>query len=440
MQVKKAYEITDAKIQFVSLVDKAANLKSFLITKAKDGQANFSTYGQIVAKDAEHHFVTGVVYEPMAEDAHGNYMTEEEITKAAYFFAKSGAKVDLQHNFEPLPGAEVVESWVAKADFSIDGEPVKKGTWLMTVELSDGTLWNAIEKGEITGFSMGGVGNYSEEDVDLDTVEKATAEKKGLFKKLAGLCGFDVVEKGEMADLYAERSKANQFWTAFNSLQDTLSHYDCYSDKQWLESDEAKIREALEDFSSILQEVLSGGQPVMKAIATEAPVAKAGKKLSGKNRETLQGIYDSLGTFLASFDEQEDPDKRPPEDGGAPEDGGEEKPSESDEDKEDKEVTKAEVEKLIQTNVEKALGAQPAPEAQITPEAVQKMVDAAIAKAVAPQPEEAPLTQEAVAKMVDEAVSKAVEPVLKARGVPSALNDDGSQPVQKSQHYMTGIL
>ena len=32
MEVKKAYEITDAKIQFVSLVDKAANLKKFLIT------------------------------------------------------------------------------------------------------------------------------------------------------------------------------------------------------------------------------------------------------------------------------------------------------------------------------------------------------------------------------------------------------------------------
>ena len=147
MKVKKAYEITDAKIQFVSLVDKAANLKRFLITKAQDGQASFSTYGRIIAKDADHHFVTGVVYEPMAEDAHGNYMTEEEITKAAYYFAKSGAKVDLQHSFEPLTGAEVVESWIAKADFSIDGTPVTKGTWLMTVELSDDSLWAAIEKG-----------------------------------------------------------------------------------------------------------------------------------------------------------------------------------------------------------------------------------------------------------------------------------------------------
>ena len=43
MKVEKAIEISDAKIQFVSLVDKAANKRQFLITKADDGQAQFST-------------------------------------------------------------------------------------------------------------------------------------------------------------------------------------------------------------------------------------------------------------------------------------------------------------------------------------------------------------------------------------------------------------
>ena len=34
--LRKAYEITDAKIQFVSLVDKAANKRQFLIKKEED--------------------------------------------------------------------------------------------------------------------------------------------------------------------------------------------------------------------------------------------------------------------------------------------------------------------------------------------------------------------------------------------------------------------
>ena len=96
-KIAKAYAITDAKISFVSLVDKAANKKQFLITKSEDGAANFATFGRILKADADSHFVTGIVYEPMVEDTQGNYMTEEEITKAAYWFAKNGNQVDLQH-------------------------------------------------------------------------------------------------------------------------------------------------------------------------------------------------------------------------------------------------------------------------------------------------------------------------------------------------------
>lgn len=76
--------------------------------------ANFATFGRILKADADSHFVTGIVYEPMVEDTQGNYMTEEEITKAAYWFAKNGNQVDLQHCFKKCDGAEVVESYVAK--------------------------------------------------------------------------------------------------------------------------------------------------------------------------------------------------------------------------------------------------------------------------------------------------------------------------------------
>lgn len=92
MKVEKAIEISDAKIQFVSLVDKAANKRQFLITKADDGQAQFSTLGKILKVDAETHYVTGIVYEPLIEDAHGNFMTESEIRKAAFWFAKTAIR------------------------------------------------------------------------------------------------------------------------------------------------------------------------------------------------------------------------------------------------------------------------------------------------------------------------------------------------------------
>lgn len=457
--LKKAYEITDAKIQFVSLVDKAANKRQFLIKKEDGGKATFATYGRIVKADAETHYVTGVVYEPMAEDSHGNFMTEAEITKAAYWFAKNGNKVDLQHSFEPLDGASVVESWIAKADFDIDGETIKKGTWLMTVEVADESVWEGIEKGEITGLSMGGLGNYSEEDVELDNVSKQeTSEKKGLLKQLGKMLGLTVVEKGAMAELYEERSKGTLFWNAFNSLEEILYKYDPITGRYLYETDETKVRECLEEFSEIITSILTGGGSVTEAIQTDRPVEKAGKKMSGKNRETLKGIYESLGAFLREFDDPE------PEETGDPEDT-------KKADKEEKQVTKQEVEGIVEKAVEAALAkatntAAKAPEEEetaedetkkketvteakkkgggcvtksdeLTPEGITAMVEAAITKALEPQHES--VTVEQVQEMITAAVAKAVDPVLKSRGLPTNLGG-GVEKAAGEQHYLHGIL
>lgn len=442
--LEKAYEITDAKIQFVSLVDKAANKRQFLLKKEDGGKAAFTTYGRIIKADADNHYVTGIVYEPMAEDSHGNFMTEEEITKAAYWFAKNGDKVDLQHSFEPLDGATVVENWIAKADFEIDGEAIQKGTWLMTVEVTDKSVWEDIEKGEITGFSMGGLGNYSEEDIKLDNVSKQeTNEKKGLLKQLANVLGLNVVEKGAMAEIYEERSKGSLFWNAMNTLEEVLYSYDNITGRWRYETDEGRVRECLEEFSQIITSILTGKESITKAIQTDRPIERSGKKMSNKNKETLNGIYESLGTFLKEFDDAADDE----EDKGK---------SETNKEKEEKEVTKQEVTQIVEGTIEKAIGGvqQSVPqEAQgnagtvekaageeITPEAVSKMVEAAIAKALEPQQEEI-VTAAQVQEMITAAVAKAVEPVLKSKGLPSNLNGSGS--VEKSaggEHYLHGIL
>ena len=437
-KLKKAYEITDAKIQFVSLVDKAANMRQFLLTKAEDGKKPFATYGRIVKSDAETHWVTGIVYEPMVEDAHSNFMTEDEITKAAYWYAKNGDKVDLQHSFEPLGNACVVESWIAKADFQIGDESVKKGTWLMTMEIADDEIWSAIEKGEFTGFSMGGVGNYSEEDTDLNnSIEKGQEPgKKTLLMQLAKALGFSMVEKGEVAELYK---------------------YDSWEGKYVWNRDEATVTEALSEFTDIAQGLLTGGQSITKAIGgDEQDVQKSGKALSKTNKEKLKGICDSLTEFLAAFEDPED-------DEGTVTKATETEPSAGGEtiQKEETDMTKAEVEQIVAEAITKALTpaqteTTPAPAAaetqpvekqeqptaapEITEEAIEKMVTAAIEKALTPKEE--PVTMESVESMITKAVNDALAPVLKMKGLPTNI-DSAKKPVEKQAdepHYLTGIL
>ncbi len=447
-QIAKAYAITDAKIGFVSLVDKAANKKTFLITKADDGSAAFTTYGRILKTDTENHFVTGIVYEPMVEDSQGNYMTETEITKAAHWFMKNGGDVDLQHCFKKCEGAEVVESYIAKSDMEIEGQEVKKGTWVMTMEITDANVWKSIQKGEITGFSMGGAGVYSEEDVDLSSVEKSE-EPRGLLKKLAKALGFDVVEKGAVKDYYNREVKETNFRQAWYALDNVLHRRP--DGGYVLTDDESAIREALTDFNDIVTQILASDDSIIKALQGEDSqkdgkikpgngeesdekradsgkkkrnnIKKAGKSLSSKNLNAIKGIYDTLGDFLSEFDE------------GEPEET-----TNNTVKKEAVDMTNEEVHKLVSEEVAKAM------------EPVRKQVEA-IAKgngaeesgAETPPPEET--TAESVAKMVGEEVAKAMEPMMKAlepvmkcRAIPGNLNDAEGTVKKQETHYLHGIV
>lgn len=439
-KVAKAYAMTDVKPIFVSLVDKAANQRQFLLTKSQDGSAIFQTYGRILKADSEAHYVTGIVYEPMEEDTQGNYMTAEEIEKAQRWFAKNANSIDLQHNFEKMESAAVVENWIAKCDCQINGQDVKEGSWLMTVEVSDPGIYEAIEKGEITGFSMGGTGVYSNVDDDISSDEPVAKSGLNIFQKMAKVFTTPKpVQKGAVMENYKRTSIHDNFWNAYYALSDYL--LDAYNPEtgRWeIQTDEDVIRGALDDFNQIVTQLLTGNEPVVKAlnVASVEKAAGAGKE----NLNVLKSIYKNLGTFIEKSEEQEEMEV---------------------------EITKAELETIVAGAVQKAMGtnqnaANPAPAAKgaantntgvqkdaggcegagqpITAETIEQMVNAAIQKAVNPPRE--PMTLEKAEEYINAAVAKALDPVLKSAGVPSNLNNTDNS-VQKSapqSHFMDGVF
>lgn len=175
-------ELRDVKIKFISLVKKAANKKVFAIIKSDDGE--YQVESSIIKADEEQRLVTSIVYEPFVKDAHGDFMTDTEILKAAHYFMVHGQGVDVQHDYKKAD-ANVVESWVTKNDEVIEGQQIKKGTWLATTKVNDDALWSAIKKGIITGFSMGGTGLKidKEDTMTPEEIKKAIAEALGDIKK-----------------------------------------------------------------------------------------------------------------------------------------------------------------------------------------------------------------------------------------------------------------
>ena len=459
-KVQKAIEISDAKIQFMSLVDKAANKRQFLVTKQEGGQAQFATTARIVKVDDATHYITGIAYEPLAEDAHGNFMTEPEIRKAAYWFAKNGDKVDIQHSFEKAEGLSVVENYVAPCDMTIGETPVVKGTWIITVECANDEVWQAVQKGELTGFSMGGVGKYSEQDVPLNDVTKtAEAEERGFFKKLAKFFGFEVVEKGEVLDRYNESARNSAFWNAVYALEDVLLYHYEYRDGVYTNTvSPDKVHEALADFNRILTDVMTlSGDAVVKAV--ELPVCKAGKKMSSANKAKLDEICQALSDFKTAFDE--DPEEKEEED--------------TTKKKEDNNMTKAEIQAEVNAAVVKALTeagvikAEPAPQAAPAPQPAESVEKAAEPAAPTAQVQEGVDVEAMVAKAAEAAVKKtlieaglieeeadpnapvtkgevqqivtdALAPMLKAFSLPQNLNNEGQVAKSDGEHYLHGLL
>ncbi|EOI58847.1 XkdF-like putative serine protease domain-containing protein [Enterococcus gilvus] len=153
-------KLENVKVTHVSYVDKAANKKLFFLTKT-EGEPTFETSVKLVTKaDDPQKLVYGVVYEPETEDAHGDYMDAETIEKAAHSFMEYYQQIDKQHDFTTSAG-KVVESYVAPVDMTIEDTTITKGTWVLVTKATD-EMWEDIQKGEFTGYSLAGTAEVEE--------------------------------------------------------------------------------------------------------------------------------------------------------------------------------------------------------------------------------------------------------------------------------------
>lgn len=504
--IKKSIEIYDAKISFVSLVDRPANRRAFLLTKSEDnpGMMSFSGTGRLLEKATSEvgylnpdgdgitveHYVTGVAYEPNVADTDDNFMTEGEIEKMAHWFMKNGRMVDEQHSFDPDPACHIVESWIAPQDLTINEQPVSKGTWLVKVEVDSTDVWNKIETGEITGFSIGGLAKYGTEDVDLDSntqsgeeggdaavgennPEIKSKEKRGLWLQLAKALGLadeaEYVEKGAVADKFSERMQSEGFWNAFYALHDVLVPYDWATDKRGYVSDPEVIQEALAEFNTIVTNLLTIQEPadVVRAISADAQqevakgnksVLKAGRKISAARMDQLKSIQEELNNLVIDLD---DPVEEEGEESGEEKPAAEEGEGESQPDagastnkaqkEEENPMTNEEMStfaEMVAKAVAKEVAAaqqqttpapvqkeqQPEGGATLTKADVEKMITEAVQKAVqATEEEPAAAGEETISKAdVQAMIEKAVNEVKAARGLPTNLNDEGDG-VQKGE-------
>jgi hypothetical protein len=109
--------------------------------------------------------VTYIVMVPDSVDLHGDFTSEEEVQKAMKSFNLSPKRTNLFHKVM-TKSFDIIESYCAPVDFILGETEVKKGTWLMTFQVHDDSIWNAIESGEINGCSISGLASVQEVNDD----------------------------------------------------------------------------------------------------------------------------------------------------------------------------------------------------------------------------------------------------------------------------------
>lgn len=135
-----------------------------------------------VVKADDEHFVLGIVLEPDEVDAQKDVYSAAEVRSAAHKYMADYQHRGHMHKELVNEKVDILESYLAPADFTVGSQTVKKGTWLMAMRINDAKLWKLVKEDGLTGFSIGG---SASRQVDPQATSKYNARKKQAAKKIA---------------------------------------------------------------------------------------------------------------------------------------------------------------------------------------------------------------------------------------------------------------
>jgi hypothetical protein len=106
--------------------------------------------------DEEQRLVYGIVLVPDVEDLQGDIVSKEDIEAAAHDYLVNSRLIKAQHRAPT--DADVVESYITPDDTQLGKGIAPAGSWIMVTKVHSNAMWDAIKKGDITGYSIGGIG------------------------------------------------------------------------------------------------------------------------------------------------------------------------------------------------------------------------------------------------------------------------------------------
>ncbi len=102
-------------------------------------------------------YVLGIVLMPDRVDAQGDVYSADEIRKAEWDYMINMRNVGFMHKHLVNGKVQLVESFIAPVDMTVEGSAIPAGTWLMGLHVPDDAIWEQVKSGAIGGLSIGGL-------------------------------------------------------------------------------------------------------------------------------------------------------------------------------------------------------------------------------------------------------------------------------------------
>ena len=114
----------------------------------------------ICKMDEEQRLIYGIVLVPDVEDLQGDICSKEDIQAACHDYLVNSRLIKAQHRAPT--DADVVECYIAPTDIQLGKGVIPEGSWVMVTKVHSNAMWEAVKKGDITGYSIGGRGTREE--------------------------------------------------------------------------------------------------------------------------------------------------------------------------------------------------------------------------------------------------------------------------------------
>ena len=140
---------------------------------AKDENVTKNHLMNIKKIDEELQIVYAEVYVPDTPDSDNDFMSIETVREMGHNFLANGrvTKVDVNHSRDEIAAA-VVESFIVRK-----GDPdFIENAWVAGIKIMDDAVWELIKSGEINGFSLDGVGQGKDTELEIEIPEFVKGE------------------------------------------------------------------------------------------------------------------------------------------------------------------------------------------------------------------------------------------------------------------------